>query len=159
LYPDTTEAHRARHELAKHYLYEEGDYAYARALFAELIDTAKDDRDVVSALFDLSMTYWKEGRLEEQVAVLDRAMALADPPDPDDHTWTHLLMEALVYKGVAEARLGWYAQSRASLEQVLEMSPWENPHNVQSARTWLEYLSRVAPVQATDNPAKGEGGR
>ncbi len=146
-YPDSGDAKWATHELAKYYLYIENDPAQARVIFSELLDSAKSSRDTVSALFDISVCYWQEKRYEELIPVLNEAMQIADPPDPNNNDWTHLLTEILVYKGISEYRTGDSDEAYKSLSKVIEISPWPNAHNVQFAKNWL---ARIESDRAND---------
>ena len=146
-FPDTPAERHATHELAKHFLYQESDKGQARELFGEVLRKSKNSEEEVSALFDLSMCYWKEGDHTNQLALLNQALDVSKKVKRTDNEWLHLHSEILIYKGVAEFRVENHEGAYEYFHQALAVSPWPNSQVSQFAQIWIKHLETVHPLE------------
>ncbi len=117
-------------------------YAHAEKLYRERLAMAEklfgaDALQVADALTDLSASLADDGRLDEAVALGERALAIYDAKGPTDHPeWT----ETIITLGEHLVKAGREREALPLLERVMQSidaKPQTDPLIRGRARTWL----------------------
>ncbi len=155
----TTRTLESRYKIAKHAIYGEKDYAKARSIYQELLQSDLPVVDKARLEYDVALSYMKEkdrGTAQlhlntalERVSTQTQAVTKA-VTEPDTEA-IHLQMEILL----AQGECYWYARNLPAaldcFEQIEQMTPWPKSQVVQLAQQWSEFITLYPDTEIVES--------
>jgi TolA-binding protein len=92
----------------------------------------------------------QERRYPETLATVDVALENFPLPDGRDTAYACEFSELFLAKGISHFNLKEWSQARQAFQKVIDIHPWPDSQNVQSARRWLGYVEarKIDPQDA-----------